>query len=62
MKENEKAESKSGYTTESGGRQNGFPLEPPIEIISEGDSKKSQLVFLVIVSVLIGGVIYLFKT
>ena len=32
---------KKGYTTESGGRQNGFAIEPEINPISEGESKKS---------------------
>ena len=34
---------KKGYTTESGGRQNGFAIEPEINPISEGESKKSIL-------------------
>ena len=32
---------KKGDTTESGGRQNGFAIEPEIKPISEGESKKS---------------------
>ena len=40
---------KKGYTTESGGRQNGFALEPEINIISEGESKKSLIIFSVII-------------
>ena len=30
---------KKGYTTESGGRQNGFAIEPEINPISEVESK-----------------------
>ena len=40
---------KKGYTTESGGRQNGFALEPEINVISEGESKKSLIIFSVII-------------
>ena len=34
---------KKGYTTESGGRQNGFAMEPEIIPITQGESKKSFL-------------------
>ena len=44
---------KKGYTTESGGRQNGFALEPEIKVISEGESKKSFIIFSVIIFSLI---------
>ena len=37
---------KKGYTTESGGRQNGFAIEPEINPISEGESKKSIFLFI----------------
>ena len=40
---------KKGYTTESGGRQNGFAIEPEINPISEGESKKSIFLFIVFV-------------
>ena len=51
---------KKGYTTESGGRQNGFALEPEINIISEGESKKSLIIFSVIIlSIIIGFAYYL---
>ena len=36
---------KKGYTTESGGRQNGFAIEPEITPISKGESTKSFLLF-----------------
>tara|TARA_Y100000589_G_scaffold301313_1_gene312106 strand:- start:176 stop:364 length:189 start_codon:yes stop_codon:yes gene_type:complete len=51
---------KKGYTTESGGRQNGFALEPEINVISEGESKKSLIIFSgIIVSIILGFVYYL---
>ena len=51
---------KKGYTTESGGRQNGFAIEPEIYPISEGESKKSLLLFLgILLPFLIGGFYYL---
>ena len=53
---------KKGYTTESGGRQNGFAIEPEINPISQGESRKSFLLFIgIILTFLIGG-IYYFKT
>ena len=53
---------KKGYTTESGGRQNGFAIEPEIIPITQGESKKSFLLFLgILLPFLIGG-IYYFKT
>ena len=52
---------KKGYTTESGGRQNGFALEPEINVISEGESKKSLIIFSVILLSLILGFIYYLK-
>ena len=36
---------KKGYTTESGGRQNGFAIEPEINPITQGESKKSCLLY-----------------
>ena len=51
---------KKGYTTESGGRQNGFALEPEIDVISESESKKSIIIFtFLIISFLIGIFYYL---
>ena len=52
---------KKGYTTESGGRQNGFALEPEINVISEGESKKSLIIFSVIFLSLILGFVYFLK-
>ena len=52
---------KKGYTTESGGRQNGFALEPEINVISAGESKKSLIIFLAIFLSLILGFIYYLK-
>ena len=52
---------KRGYTTESGGRQNGFALEPEINVISEGESKKSIIIFSVIILSLILGFVYYLK-
>ncbi len=53
---------KKGYTTESGGRQNGFAIEPEINPITQGESKKSLLLFFgILLPFLIGG-IYYFKT
>ena len=50
---------KKGYTTESGGRQNGFAIEPEINPISKGESKKSFLLFLgILLPFLIGGIYY----
>ena len=51
---------KKGYTTESGGRQNGFAIEPEINPISEEDSRKSLLLFIgLLLPFLIGGFYYL---
>tara|TARA_B100000941_G_scaffold125713_1_gene88877 strand:+ start:339 stop:518 length:180 start_codon:yes stop_codon:yes gene_type:complete len=51
---------KKGYTTESGGRQNGFAIEPKIEPISEGESIKSLFLFVgILLPFLIGGFFYL---
>ena len=53
---------KRGYTTESGGRQNGFAIEPEISPITPGESRKSFLLFIgILLPFLIGG-IYYFKT
>ena len=53
---------KKGYTTESGGRQNGFAIEPEINQITQGESKKSFLLFIgILLPFLIGGIFY-FKT
>ena len=51
---------KKGYTTESGGRQNGFAIEPKIEPISEGESIQSLFLFVgILLPFLIGGFFYL---
>ena len=51
---------KKGYTTESGGRLNGFAIEPKIIPISEGESKKSFFLFVgILLPFLIGGFFYL---
>tara|TARA_A100001388_G_C28452787_1_gene349434 strand:+ start:12 stop:182 length:171 start_codon:yes stop_codon:yes gene_type:complete len=51
---------KKGYTTESGGRQNGFAIEPEINVISKGESKKSLFLFVgILLPLLIGGFYYL---
>ena len=52
---------KKGYTTESGGRQNGFALEPEINVISDGESKKSLIIFSIIIISMILGFIYYLK-
>ena len=53
---------KKGYTTESGGRQNGFAIEPEINPISQGESNRSFLLFIgILIPFLIGG-FYYFKT
>tara|TARA_B100000886_G_scaffold56598_1_gene34708 strand:+ start:573 stop:749 length:177 start_codon:yes stop_codon:yes gene_type:complete len=51
---------KKGYTTESGGRQNGFAMEPEIDNMSEGESKKSIFLFIgILLPFLIGSFYYL---
>ena len=51
---------KKGYTTESGGSQNGFAIEPKINPISEGESRKSIFLFIgILLPLFIGGVYYL---
>ena len=52
---------KKGYTTESGGRQNGFSLEPEITVISDGESKRSLIIFSVIILSIILGIFYYLK-
>ena len=52
---------KKGYTTESGGRQNGFALEPEIDVISETETKNSYVIFSVIVISIVIGAIYFFR-
>ncbi len=53
---------KKGYTTESGGRQNGFAIEPEINQITEGESKKSFYLFIgILLPFLIGGFYFLKK-
>ena len=51
---------KKGYTTESGGRQNGFAIEPEINQLTDVESKKSILFFIgILLPFLIGGIYYL---
>ena len=51
---------KQGYTTESGGRQNGFAIEPKINLVTERESKKSIFLFIgILLPFLIGGFYYL---
>ena len=51
---------KKGYTTESGGRQNGFAIEPQINQISEKESKNSLFLFIgILIPFIIGGFYYL---
>ena len=52
---------RKGFTTESGGRQNGFSLEPEMNIISEGESKKSLFIFFILVISILIGIIYVLK-
>tara|TARA_Y100000589_G_scaffold317632_1_gene343954 strand:+ start:465 stop:635 length:171 start_codon:yes stop_codon:yes gene_type:complete len=49
---------KRGFTTESGGRQNGFSIEPQIDIVTEGESKKSLILFFVLLLIIMGTVFY----
>ncbi len=53
---------KEGYTTESGGRQNGFAIEPEINQLTEGESRKSFYLFIgILLPFLIGGFYFLKK-
>ena len=52
---------KRGFTTESGGRQNGFAIEPEIKVLSEGESKKSNILFIIILIIFFLSVIYYFR-
>ena len=52
---------KRGFTTESGGRQNGFAIEPEIKIVSQGESKKSNIIFIILLLIFLGSLIYFFK-
>jgi len=52
---------KKGFTTESGGRQNGFAIEPEINIVSEGESKRSFIIFIILLIIFIGLLMYFFK-
>ena len=49
---------KRGFTTESGGRQNGFAIEPEIKIITEGESRKSNIIFTILLFAFIVTLIY----
>ena len=53
---------RKGFTTESGGRQNGFSLEPEINVISEGESKKSLIIFSFLLISFLGGLIYFLQS
>ena len=53
---------KKGYTTESGGRQNGFAIEPEINPITEGESKRSLFLFIGLLLIFIIGCFYYLKT
>ena len=52
---------KKGFTTESGGRQNGFAIEPDINVLSEGEAKKSNLLFGILLIIFIGSIVYFLK-
>ena len=52
---------KRGFTTESGGRQNGFAIEPEINFVSAGESKKSNFIFSILLIIFIGCLIYFIK-
>ena len=52
---------KRGFTTESGGRQNGFAIEPEIKFVSQGESKKSNIIFMTLLFIFIGSLIYFLK-
>ena len=52
---------KRGFTTESGGRQNGFAIEPEIKIVSEGESKKSNIIFIILLIIFILFLTYIFR-
>ena len=52
---------KRGFTTESGGRQNGFAIEPEIKFVSQGESKKSNIAFVILLIIFIASLIYFLK-
>ena len=52
---------KRGFTTESGGRQNGFAIEPEIKVVSEGESKKSNIIFSILLIIFTVSLVYFFK-
>ena len=52
---------KKGFTTESGGRQNGFSLEPEMNVISEGENKKSLLLFSLLLITFLGALVYFYQ-
>ena len=52
---------KRGFTTESGGRQNGFAIEPEIKVLSESESKKSNILFSILLVLFILSLIYCFR-
>ena len=53
---------KKGYTTESGGRQNGFAIEPKINPITNEESRQSIFLFIGILLPLLIGVFYYLRT
>ena len=51
---------KKGFTTESGGRQNGFAIEPDINPVTEVESKNSFFLFIgILLPFLIGSFYFL---
>ena len=52
---------KRGFTTESGGRQNGFAIEPEINVISKKESNKSILLFSISLLIFLIGSFYYLK-
>ena len=52
---------KRGFTTESGGRQNGFANEPEIKIVSEVESKNSKFIFGILLIIFVSCLIYFSK-
>ena len=53
---------KKGYTTESGGRQNGFALEPEMNVISDKESRISMIIFSIVLAVFLAILIYFLKS
>ena len=53
---------KRGFTTESGGRQNGFAIEPEIKVVSPSESKRSNIIFITLFIAFVASLLYFFKT